>query len=291
MSTPATELPLVEKIPADSEKDISPDSETTKVFADLAGEFEIDDGDFREIPFVKIEEVPPVKPASPEALKIPGTPPPVISDEPVKVTPSVEEPSPQLTTTPAKTSEEITNEWKNWRTEQEGKLASEFYKIPDAEIEDYQADPGSYLPKLLAKVHMTVQEATMKSIVQLLPQLLQQQQVNSVADVEAENKFFAMFPDLKGRRGELEADAIKIANQYKNSNPNLEQEALMQYVGATLHVMHKIPMSGMPVVGESTQGLPSARPPGGAAMAAPNPGSKTDMSWQEELYKDIVNDD
>lgn len=239
--------------------------------------------------------VPPVEPVVPP-VETPVVEPTLDEKKDGEQPPAVTEPPPVSPTPISKTPEEIQAEYNGWLQTAETQLAEQHYKLDDGVVDEFNSDPGKVLPKLLAKAHIQIQNATMMAIAQMFPQIMAKYTSDNAEKTRIETTFFGMWPGLAPVKDKAVVDAVPLIQHFRNVNPSMTEEELMQQVGATLHVTYKIPVAerqpNTAVLPVSPASMPPSRAPTGAPGARPNPqGSQKPSTWTEELVHEFNTDD
>lgn len=197
---------------------------------------------------------------------------------PAQTTTPVAEPAappPQaLTPTPSPTAEQIA-EWRGKMLEQ---LKAQYALKPD-QVNAMLTEPETVLPALLAEVHLRAMEQLAPTILQRVPQVVEQVSRAQQSANKVGQQFVDRWPELKPV---LEADPNKLgaigqmAQTYRQLNPNATTEDLINKVGAMALVHFKVqpqatqPAPAAPAAPQAAPFVPAGQSAARGAPAAPN---------------------
>src|SRR6266404_2884773 len=156
-------------------------------------------------------------------------------------------------------------------------LAQYRFALTEEDLNAIETDVGTAVPKLLAKVFLEGQVAMQKFLAQAVPGMIQKHTTVSRANDDAETKFFDAHKALGLDRNNAQhrMAATRIATVYRQSNPSIPLEQLIQEVGPMVALAVKlgtIPQQQTPP-GQPKGGTPF-RPAvngGGGSSPAPAP--------------------
>lgn len=236
-----------------------------------------DDGDLDNNEVVADETVPPVVADEPPVIQAPvktdaPTPAavaPVVTDAPV-----VEEAAPAVIT-PEQQAEQRANYLSSVETS---------FELSEDDRVAMVTEPEKVLPRLAAQVHLR----TLEQVAQLLPAVIEAQVQNMVQRqaviMEGVQAFFGEWPELQAHA----ADAAKALTVFRQSNPNLTREQLIEQAGAFvaqqkgLQLLPKSKRAAAPApAGNNRRPAP---PPGGNGKsqgAAPSAAPAKKTVWEE----------
>lgn len=188
--------------------------------------------------------------------------------------------------------EEAKQRYQEWRTAEEARL-EEHYQFSEDEVAALQTEPERVLPKMAAKLFMDVQEAAIRSVVQMLPQVVGQVNQTQSRDAQASQAFVNANPDLGDKK--YHADIMAAAKTFRQRNPKATPQEAIKKIGQMVRALHDLPT---PQVGEPA---PAPAPAGNRRPAAPPkphkpaaagaapvraPAPKTDNVWAGLLDED-----
>ena len=206
-----------------------------------------------EAPEAEAEET---KELEPEAA--PETEEPVITAEPDQ--PQKEE---------AQTSEEVLKQHQEWYNETVDKLG-EYYESEEL-VAEFGEDQARSIGKLQARVYLDAVQGATRAIMEQLPGVIKTLNSQSAADDATEKAFFDAWPLLNKKD---HGDTIRrLANSYRQANPNAPMDVTITDVGAQAMVALKIPFeapaeteeeaaANVPPVNTVSRGAPSTAKPG-----------------------------
>lgn len=140
-----------------------------------------------------------------------------------------EQPStPEKPETPTLTPEEQEARLAEFFQESEALLAKEVYQMTEEQAQAFEDNPQAELPKLAARLHMQVLQASVLRVAQLLPELVSNIQQQQSAAQTTEQKFYEAWPDLAESREVVQ----RIGSVYAQMNPNATVEDFIKDVGA-----------------------------------------------------------
>lgn len=244
-------------------------------------------------------ETPPAAPVveKPAATEAPAAEAPPVTPAPEEKKdgeqpPAVTEPPPAATTPISKTPAEIQAEYNSWLQTAETQLADQNYRIDETLLDEFNSNPEKALPRILAKAHLQIQQATMMAIAEMFPKIMETYQRGNSERERIETQFFGMWPGLAPVKEKAVVDAVPLIENFRRANPQIDEATLMKQVGATLHVMYQIPVDGQtPPPADPVQSMPPARAPTSAPGSRPNPQAPRTTSWTEELAAEFKADD
>jgi len=199
-----------------------------------------------------VPQVPPVQtPVVPPAQTTEQKPTQPATTIPSAETAPVEE---TVTQVPARTAEEVQGDYRTWRGQTEGLLATHHYKLTQEELDQLDENPGEFIPKIMSKVYLDAVTATLSQVVQYMPQMVRQVNEQSTRSTKTEDKFYEAWPDLRNHH----ATVVRIGQVYRNLNPNASVEDFINEVGAQTMVALRM---------QPPAQTPAAKPNGNAAQA------------------------
>lgn len=113
------------------------------------------------------------------------------------------------------------------------------YAIPEDMVESLQLNPEKVFPKLAAELHMQVMESVGKMMDAQMAGVMKSVQKQESDERQKEDAFYEAWPALK----EQDRAAIdRMANNYRQLNPSVDQATLIREVGAQAAIAFKLPL-------------------------------------------------
>ena len=199
-----------------------------------------------------------------------------VEETPVTPTPKPVDPEPKVeveATKETRTEPEVVEEQPTQPkgpTEEEVKAAQEAlekqlventYALSEEESDQMLLEPGKVLPKLAAKLHMTVMESLGPAMVAQIPRIVQAQLKQNETVSAQKQRFYAAWPKLVGH----EQEVAQVAQIYGQLNPTATPEKTIEDIGK--HVMYSL---GLPV--GTPEPAPAPKPKSTGAGRPANPG-------------------
>ena len=222
---------------------------------------------------------------------------PVESEQPSEETPVATETPAQET---PMTQEEIQAALQQRRDAALPELAKVYHIDEELaqQIDDLEAKPSEYLPKLFAALHYNVSMAAAQQQQQNLPEVVQQISQRNIQAQRLEDRFYERHGHLKGR----EDAVITAIQQVRATNPKIETDALIDAAGnlATIALglsaeQPASPAAPAPAAPTPTPAQAPETPPAPAMPIQPG-GSAADMrtgpqSYEEEVFAAFVDEE
>ena len=164
----------------------------------------------------------------------------------------------------------------------ENLLATQHYVLPEELVEEIQTSPETAVPKMMAKVYLDAVANSLSHMVNMLPSLIQTTQQQTTIAQQAEEKFFATWPQLR----EHSDTVMKFAHAYRHVYPTAGLDEFIQNVGAQAMIALKMQPGEQPPPQQPQQQpqpfqpAASAKPRSNAPTAEPN--IWTEMALEEE---------
>jgi hypothetical protein len=245
VKNPETPTPVVDEVPAaesglEGLDDLLSDDDGSSedAFASLGSDSDTETGEG------STESPPPENTAEPA----PAAPP---ASEPIPVVPPVVEtqPSPPpapvapVPQPPAVDPAQAEAQRVATRQAFESRLL-QLYAIDDNTAQEFESNPATVLPKIAAKLHMEVLEASVQGILQALPQVIAQYNVQQEQVKEAESSFFNAWPELN--KPEYHPTVLQMSQQWRALNPGASKEEAIANVGALVMLRHQLTRGAQP---------------------------------------------
>jgi len=139
------------------------------------------------------------------------------------------------------------------------------------------------LPRVIAKAQLDAAIQVMQALQQALPQLVQQQLLNTQRELTFEEAFYARWPQLREH-----SDLVKrVARVYFQANPDVDPRTAIEEIGAVAAARARIPLvsNPAPAAPQAPAQHPAPVKPGATATSTldDNPFSK--------MYQDFIEED
>ena len=232
-------------------------------------------------------ETPPTTPAPedgtapPPAPEAPAAPTPPVP--PTEVQPQVpQQPPAEVRPEPTQPSAAPQPTVAEMRAQAEDTLATQHYALNQEQVDEFDADPASFIAKLSARVYMDAVTNSLTHVLQSLPQLVEHTlKQHDVVEAE-EVKFFEAWPKLSTHR----EDVVTIAQVYRQLHPQATSDQFIRDVGAQTMVALKLtvdaPAAAQPQPAQPQPFVPAAAsPPAGASPPPTNPFEQ--MALEEDV--------
>jgi hypothetical protein len=217
----------------------------------------------------------PVAPAqtTPPQPTTPAAQQPVVPAEPTTPQPRGEAPAADLSPSdPAGIADAIEAN----RNDVTAHLAQSRFQLSPEEVQELETDVTVAVPKLLAKVYVESQISMQKFLAQAVPGMVKNYQTVTTANNAAETKFFEAHKalGLDSKNPQHKAAAARIASIYRQSNPSIPLDQLIQEVGPM--VAAAVRANAAPVSPQTPPGAPRGGTPfrpavNGGGGAPPTP--------------------
>lgn len=232
-----------------------------------------------------VEPPAPVEPPAAEPSQEVTPPADVATQQPA--TPVVTPPEPVVPPVPEKSPEELKAERQQLRAQTIEHLAGA-YQLSEEDATQFLTDPASVVPKFRAEMFLDIFDSVMGSLMQALPQLINQTNQTNQKQQEHEKAFYAANPLLDMANAQHVSTVNRLAHAYVTAVPGATVEQLIKDVGIqamyTLGIdpnLAKPPATTPP----ATETPPAPYIPAGAGQIAA-PGSVS--SPQDNLWGEIA---
>lgn len=162
-------------------------------------------------------------------------------------------------------------------------LAETMFKLSAAEVEALESDAVGTIPKLMARAVVKAQINMLSSLAAMVPAMIQQSVSQMQTNSQNLRSFYQKFPQLKA--AEHGAVVERVARSYRQMNPNVSREQMMEDVGAMVLTLAKIPAAvpgavtpASPFRANGNPPQPSPFVPASAGVAAA-PAAKVEEPW------------
>ena len=306
MSIPAEEVQNLidqangnEPVTPVEEKDVDAD-----LWADIATDLDESEEELVSKPEVSEEEPKPQEPVAPEPeVEVPPATQPAeeikeaVQESAPEVVPpqpiTPPQPIPEVVQTPPQPTMSP-EEYKAKQVEDRAKAVDEMarnYSLSEEEATTFLTDPGAIVPKFRAELFMDVFDATTKALLQAVPALVTQVNLQTKVHNEQEESFYTANPLLdKATHGET---VNRYAQAYVQAVPNASPEQVIKDVG--IQVMFALGINPAQTavkekgVDETPAPAPYVPPGAGQASSASVADPYKDNPWAkiaEELEED-----
>jgi hypothetical protein len=238
-------------------------------------------GSADDLDFVEVPPVPPTLPEAAPAVPPAATPPVAPPAQPQTPAPEAApaQPAPQAPpAAPLSASDPvaIATAIEANRDAVMAHLATTKFALSESELAELESDASAAVPKLLAKVFMESQISMQKFLAQAVPGMVKNYQTVTTANNAAETKFFEAHKalGLDSKNPQHKAAAARIASIYRQSNPSIPLDQLIQEVGPM--VAAAVRANAAPVSPQTPPGAPRGGTPfrpavNGGGGAPPTP--------------------
>jgi hypothetical protein len=150
-------------------------------------------------------------------------------------------------------------------------------------------EPEKVIPKLAARLHVDVFEATFNAIVSALPRLMDAHSQARVDRDAAKNQFYNEFPSLKDPKYD---ETVQTAlAMFRHMNPNATRAQAIAAAGVQASLTHQLPlperfMQGFAPINPATPASPSPFSP-----ASPGAASVPHVKGPSSFFEKIAEED
>lgn len=173
--------------------------------------------------------------------------------------------------------EDLNAQFQEWFSKSAETLADQVYALDDETREKLDTAPSEVIPQLAGRLHMQILTAAVTQAANMLPQMIQQEQVRTTEVQAAENAFYDAWPALRDHSQEVD----RIADAYLRANPKADRDTAIKEIGTIASVRLQVPLPGQEPPAQQ-QPAPAPVTPtaarGGQAAAAQPP---TRSVWEE----------
>lgn len=157
-------------------------------------------------------------------------------------------------------------------------LAKQVYSMTDDDVAELEENPAEFFPKVAARLHMQVMQASVMNVARMLPMLMENINSAKTAATSHEEAFFQKWPSLQGKNEVV----TRIGQVYRQMYPQATAEQFINDVGAQATVA-----LGLNSKAPEEQAAPKAAPhkPAGAS-AAPRAAPRKDTNEFALLAED-----
>lgn len=290
-ATPATPVAAPASAPANEE----PTSDGMKGFLDDSGredEGESDDESQAESTTATEPAPGEVPAATPPTTPVPTPPTPEVPPTPSAAQPAT--PTPETQPQPELSPEQVTERFKQWRSEGVTLLAEQHYNIAPEQVKEI-VDPetgmvnaeklAKTVSRTAAQVYMDVVTAAMGQMTQHLPALIERVLNARTQSASMEGKFFEQWPQLKGHRDVV----LRLGSVYRRDHPRATVDDFIKEVGATAMVALRM---GIPAAPATPTPQVAGKPfrPAAASRPATPPPTQRQLNPFEQLALDDERD-
>lgn len=266
--------------PADISSDPADDSVQ---WGALANEIDAEDEglDTESEPEVVAE---PVSPESPTATPAPTPTTPSVPADPVPAVTPVPAAAPAQPTPSEAPPPEVYTAWRDKRISE----LSGLYALNESDAQALLTEPEVVLPKLVAKAHMEVLEASMRAMQAMMPVMMQQVTQHTERNTQAKGLFTQINPDLADPA--YEPAILELGSYYRSKNQQASPEEASRAIGALVRAafgltrQEQVTVTPSPAQPAVTPFVPAR---GGGGMARPAPSNVFEQLSQEFDSEDL----
>jgi len=222
-------------------------------------------------------------PASP----IPAAPPvpvPTAPADPVPAVTPVPVAAPAQPTPPEAPSPEVYTAWRDKRISE----LSGLYALNESDAQALLTEPEVVLPKLVAKAHMEVLEASMRAMQAMMPVMMQQVSQHTERNTQAKGLFTQINPDLADPA--YEPAILELGSYYRSKNQQASPEEASRAIGALVRAafgltrQEQVAITPPPAQPAVTPFVPAR---GGGGISRPAPSNVYEQLAQEFESEDL----
>lgn len=184
---------------------------------------------------------------------------------------------------PQPTVDELKTQYAENRKTHVEALSKLFAVESEEDMEALRLEPEKKIPEMLGNLAYEVHEMSVRSMMQLFPSLVQQYNALAMQQQQEQQAFFDKWEVLKDPK--YHQDVERARQLYKQMNPTASVEQMINEVGATVLIKHKIPFdirTGKLLVDQEEPAPAPVRPPRGGAAG----GSAPTMTVWDEMAQD-----
>lgn len=163
-----------------------------------------------------------------------------------------------------------------------------------AAIEELRTNPEVALPKLAANLHYEVQLATYNSVMQAVPELIQQVMTRRDEVKVLETSFREMYPQLH-TKPEYQQAAENSIRAIRTANPQMPMSDVLKSAGIMAMITLGLPLPGAPApvapaapVASVVRAPPPGRP-AGVGAAGSSPMTPPAAGGEGNIFEDLYN--
>ena len=162
------------------------------------------------------------------------------------------------------------------------------YEVPEAQRAEINVNPAALLPKLAARLHVEVLEATTQGLAAVIPQIVEQVIERRNSTMEAERAFYSAWPQLKRDNPQHHQTVQNLLGTIVAMNPRISRQDAIKQAGAAALVALGIPYDQSPPPPTSPPVFQAAAPGAGGHVVPgstpdTNPFSKLSREFEEEI--------
>lgn len=229
---------------------------------------------------------PATPPQAPTAPVTPGQPP---AQPAAPVTPPVT-PAPPAQPPAPPADPEVRRAEAQRRREAFTQSLEKAYEVPETERERINLNPSMELPKLAAKLHVSVLEAATEGLAAVIPQIVEQVIQRRETASSNERDFYAAWPQLDRSNPKHHQTVQTLLGTIVSMNPQISKADAIKQAGAAALVALGVPYEKAPTQPSAPPTFAAAAPGAGgpavpAVPGAPdkNPFSQLSREFEEDL--------
>lgn len=144
----------------------------------------------------------------------------------------------------ASTSEEEESQqqfsWEQYQEQRKNvqEQLKESYRLTDEQADKLLENPDEVLPDMAAQIYVDVFEGVMQTMQAQFPQMMEMYEQQRQNAKKSEDEFYSQFPKLRGHEDTVD----RIAQAYRQVNPNVSREKFIKEVGAQAHWALGVPV-------------------------------------------------
>jgi len=180
--------------------------------------------------------------------------------------------------------EEATKLFSDWRNETENLLAQHHYRLSEKDVEEFNENPASFIPKYASRVYLDCISASFQQFATYLPRMVNQVLEMNRSTEAKENKFFETWSELKPHRETV----LRLGAAYRASNPSASEDDFIREVGAQAMVALRLTPNGH-AQAQAPEQKPAFIP--AAQSATPTPPKQPSNNPFEQMASDFSFED
>jgi len=164
-------------------------------------------------------------------------------------------------------------------------LTESVYKLSDTEKDELAVDPGTMVPKLMAKAHLNMVQNVLGVIAQQMPVMVNSIIQANAQHAELENAFFSKWPQLD--KDKDRQTVMSLAAAFRKAEPNADFNRMVQMVGAQAVVaLGKLQPAAPAVHPQAAPQVVNGFVPAANGTPAPSPAPKNDNPFA--VWNDMI---
>lgn len=179
----------------------------------------------------------------------------------------------------------LEKDFKEWHASELERLATKVYAFDEETAQRLQTEPELVLPRLAAELEMNATQRALEAVQRMLPQLVPQMVNVQQVEQQADEFFFGKNPDLK----KYKAQVLEAGKMFRKMNKNATPEEAAERIGNMVRMSLglKVVESAKP----SQQTAPAKRTPHKPAAAGSGRAAPAKPAADKDMWSDLASDD